>query len=237
MLGPVLEKLAAEQEENWQLVKVNSDEHPELSSKYGIRGIPAVKLFVDGEVADEFTGALPESTVRQWLEKALPSENKARVAEAKEFILAGDPETAENLLRTVLEEEPTNVRANALLAEMVVFTSPEEATTLAGRAASVEPSFIHMAEAVKTIARLLSLANRPDELPDEPGHTAYLEALSALTERDFEQAIALFINVIQTNRFYDDDGARKACVALFTLLGSDHDVTGKYRRTFDRALY
>jgi len=72
VLGPTIEKLARESGGAWRLVKVNTDGQPELSQQYGIRGIPAVKLFVDGAVAAEFTGALPEPAIRQWLEENLP---------------------------------------------------------------------------------------------------------------------------------------------------------------------
>ncbi|GIV59860.1 MAG: hypothetical protein KatS3mg043_0949 [Rhodothermaceae bacterium] len=54
-------------------MKVNTDRHPELSMRYGVRGIPAVKLFVDGEVRGEFVGALPEPAVRRWLDEHLPA--------------------------------------------------------------------------------------------------------------------------------------------------------------------
>ena len=72
VLGPTLEKLAKESQGQWRLVKINADTFPGLTQRYGVRGIPAVKLFVDGVVKDEFVGALPEHAVRQWLDKALP---------------------------------------------------------------------------------------------------------------------------------------------------------------------
>ena len=77
ILGPTLEKLAKESGGRWRLVKINSDTFPDLAQRYGIRGIPAVKLFVDGAVKDEFVGALPEPAVRQWLDRALPSSQNA----------------------------------------------------------------------------------------------------------------------------------------------------------------
>ena len=72
-LGPTMEKLARESDGAWPLVKINTDAHPALSQRFEIRGIPAVKLFVVGTVAAEFTGALPEAEVRRWLDAHLPA--------------------------------------------------------------------------------------------------------------------------------------------------------------------
>jgi putative thioredoxin len=72
MLGPILEKLEKEANDAWKLVKINTDLHPDLSRQYQIQGIPAVKLFVDGQVTAEFAGALPEPHVRAWLNEHLP---------------------------------------------------------------------------------------------------------------------------------------------------------------------
>jgi putative thioredoxin len=73
VLGPTIEKLARESGGAWRLVKINTDKHPALMQRYGVRGIPAVKLFVGGEVTAEFTGALPEPQLRRWLGEHLPA--------------------------------------------------------------------------------------------------------------------------------------------------------------------
>ncbi len=75
ILGPTLEKLAHESQGAWRLVKINTDTNPEVARHFGIRGIPAVKLFVDGEVVNEFVGALPEHAVRRWLAESMPASN------------------------------------------------------------------------------------------------------------------------------------------------------------------
>ncbi len=74
VLSPVLEKLARESKGAWRLVKINTDKHPEIARRYNIRGIPAVKLFVDGDVKDEFVGARPEPEVRRWLRSHVSSD-------------------------------------------------------------------------------------------------------------------------------------------------------------------
>lgn len=71
VLGPTLKKLAKESAGAWRLVKINTDAHPQLARRFHVRGIPAVKLFIDGEVVDEFTGAMPEHAVRRWLDDAI----------------------------------------------------------------------------------------------------------------------------------------------------------------------
>ena len=235
VLGPVLERLAGQSNGDWKLAKLNTDENPDISRSYGIRGIPSVKLFVDGAVVDEFTGALPEYAVKQWLEKALPSENKKRVEQAETEMSAGNEEEAKRLLRVVLKEEPENPKARILMARLMVFDEPESAAELVSAGVFAGPGFILIEEAVKTVARLLSISD--GELPEGEGRSAYEEAISALKRKDLEPALEKFIDVIQSDRYYDDDGARKACVALFTLLGNEHPAVRKYRRTFDMVLY
>ncbi|MFB3132072.1 MAG: tetratricopeptide repeat protein [Rhodothermales bacterium] len=235
-LGPVLEKLARENDKAWMLAKVNTDEHPELSMEYGIRGIPAVKLFVEGQVVNEFTGALPEFTVRKWLDEALPSETKKHLAQAEAALNTNRSDIAERLLRQVLAEEPDHPKARMLLAQLLAFNDPAEASALA-QGAVTERGFVQIQQAIETVAHLKHLKDHPDDLPDEDGKALYLTALEALLRRDFDTALTHLIEILQKNRYYDDDGARKAGIAIFTLLGPDHSVTRKHRRTFDMWLY
>ena len=235
-LSPVLESLAEENDE-WTLVKVNVDENQEAAQAYGVRGIPAVKLFVAGEVEAEFTGAKPKHAVEQWLEENLPSESKSRIEKATQALEEGNHDEAEHLLWPVLEEDPEHDEAQVLMARALAFKDPTRAQVLAESADVADPTLRQIRDAVQTLARLLELKEDGSSLPDGEVRDSYAAAIDALADQEFDEALNHFIDVVRTDRDYDDDGARKACIALFTLLGEKHPTTQEHRRTFDMALY
>lgn len=233
ILGPVLERVAEDQAGRFELVKVNTDENPELSMQYGIRGIPAVKLFVDGEVVNEFTGALPEHAVRAWLDEAIPSETRARFADAGRLFFAGDHDAARELLKRIVADEPDNSDATVLLAATNVWRDPGTSVSAVETLEIVDPTYLQVADSIRQIAASLSA----QELPDGPGKDPVSSAIAALKESRFESAMESLIRALTIDRYYDDDHARKLGVSVFTLLGTQHPVTRKQRRAFDMALY
>jgi putative thioredoxin len=237
-LGPVLEKLAGEAGGRWRLAKVDTDKHREAAAGYGIRSIPNVKLFVDGQPVSEFVGALPEQAVREWLAEALPGPGADRVRHARELMEGADPadlDEARQILAEVLEAEPGNIEAKLLAAEAAVFTDPSAASELLE---GIDPGSPHRerAAAIGEIARLLGRRESPEDLGDSPLRRAYLDAIEALARRDWEASLAGFIEVVAGDRSLDDDGARRACIAIFTLLGDDAEITRQYRRAFSSAV-
>ncbi len=235
ILGPILERLAQEANGQWQLAKVNTEEHPEVAMEYGIRSIPNVKLFVDGKVAGEFVGALPEAMVRQWLKKFVPGRYQKQLAQAEQLLVRGENDRAQKILENILNSDPQNVEGRILLARTILFREPQQAARLVENID--EPRHSEMIEAIRTVARLASLHLEPDALPASDVRETYREAIRALLARDFERALQSFITVIRTDRYYDDDGSRKACIAIFKLLGEEHEITKEYRREFSSALY
>ena len=237
VLGPALEELASTNGHRWKLVKVNTDEYPELSMQYGIRGIPAVKMFIDGKVADEFTGALPKHAVEQWLSRALPTKSQSLVDEARETLGAGRVEEARRRLDQALKEDPGNTLAALVMAQILLFEEPAEAQRLVEGVEIVDPVLTQVADGIVIIARLLSMDPPYDALPEGDGKKSYVAAIDALRGRDREGALEAFIDVIGKDRYYDDDGARKACLALFNMLGAENPVTKLYRPRFNMVLY
>jgi putative thioredoxin len=228
VLGPVLEKLDAETDA-WDLVKVDTEANPALAQRMGIRGIPAVKLFVDGERTAEFTGALPEPAIRRWLDDHLPSPQKERLARADALLAEGNTDEARTLLEDALRDAPDDADLRLRLARLVAFDTPDRAADL------VEGQYTPQAEAVRDLARFLSL--NADALPEAPVRDDYLAAADALRDDDVDTALDKLISVIQRDRSFDEDGARRAAVATFLLLGEDDPVVQKHRPAFNRSLY
>src|SRR5512143_1403184 len=108
-LKPILEKLAAEYGGKFLLAKINSDENQELAARYAVRGIPSVKAFVDGEVVDEFSGALPEGEVRTFLDRLVPSPADELRQHAAAARMAGDIAGALKVLGEASKIDPAHI--------------------------------------------------------------------------------------------------------------------------------
>jgi putative thioredoxin len=235
VLGPVLERLAGQSDGKWMLAKVDTEELVEVAQKHQIQSIPCVKLFVDGKVVNEFVGALPEYQVQRWLQTAIPSKLRAQLEQAEAFLFAGNRAAAEALLEPLVAAEPGDVYARILLARSIVFKDPGKAA--ASIANIEEPKYSDVQSAIRTFARLHALVHNTNGLPESATRTLYLAAIQSLVAKNFDTAVGQFIDIIRQDRYYDDDGARKACIALFKLLGEENEVTQKHRRDFSSALY
>jgi putative thioredoxin len=236
VLGPILERLAEQAKDQWVLVKLNTEENPQFVSQYGVQGIPNVKLFVDGEVVDEFVGALPEEMIVQWLRKALPSKYRDQIKKAQQLLLEGNLRKAQKVLQKVIEAEPGNHQARVLLARSYLSTDHQKAGELTSNV-TADSEYYDIAEAIRTFSALLTLRDQPDTLPESKVKSQYLTAIDELWSEHFDTALEGFIEVIRRNRSYDDEGAKKACIAIFKFLGDEHEITQQYRREFSSVLY
>lgn len=235
-LGPTLERLAREADGEWTLAKVDTEIHRDAAVQYGIRSIPNVKLFVDGNVVNEFVGALPEASVRAWLRKAIPDKHAKTLDQAEALLRKNELEKARRLTEGVLNFSPVHPRALLLLAKTFLMEDSERASNIL--ASIDEMSEYHdAAERLRTIAEFYSKATTPETLPDSSAKQLYLTAIGALRKNDFDAALENFIQVIREDRYYNDDGARKACLAIFSFLGEEHEITMRHRRDFNSALY
>jgi len=234
MIGPILEQLAEENKESWVLAKVDTDKNQQTATEYGVRGIPNVKLFRNGEVINEFTGALPESAIKEWLKKSIPSKFADQIEHAKIILKNGDILTAKAILEDIHKGDINNSEVKVLLARILLFENPKEAKKLIE---NVDGNLenIELAEAISTINELLT--RDVNSFPEATIREKYLSAIEILKKQDFDSALSKFIEIIREDRSYDDDGARKACIAIFKFLGEENEISLKHRRDFGSALY
>ena len=236
VLGPVLEKLAETSGSRWALAKLDTESFPEISARYGIRSIPNVKLFVDGEVKDEFVGALPEPQVVEWLRKALPSKYRVQLESARQLLSENRSSEARDLLRQVVAAESDNETAVVMLARTFLGDDPQQAAETVESIGLGSEKF-EEAGAIKTLSNVFSGTEVQDTLPQDPVKELYLSAIGKARSSDFTGALDGFIDVVAKNRYYDDDGSREACVAILKLMEDDDRETKSYRQALNSALY
>jgi len=244
VLGPVLEKLAEEYGGEFLLAKLNVDENPNLAGLFGIQGIPAVKLFADGELASEFTGALPEPMLREFLSKFLPSASDKQAQEAQALEQSGKTAEAKALYQAILESDPSHAKSLLGLGRIAMNEGDNEAAMKYFDKISLVAD--ERKEADRLIARinLQGSAKQNDaalreKVQAEPNNlAARFELSQALAGQEkYQEALSEFLAIVKKDRNFQDDGARKAMIQIFEVLGSDDPLTDKYRSELAKVLF
>lgn len=232
MLSPVLDQLAEEQKDRWELVKINTEEQPDIAQAYKIMSIPNVKLFHNGAVVAEFAGALPKTQIERWLDEHLPDPVGDELKTLLASLQSMTPDQAVASLRKFVAANPGHKEAEMALAKLLAIAEPEEALALVENIHLGDPQY-EDAEDVRTLAELMTL--KPENGAPVMQHLS--EAQAALKAGDNETAIQKIIAAIIADKSYHNDLPRRAAIALFHTWGEDNELTRKYRRQFSMALY
>jgi putative thioredoxin len=159
-LSPVLEKLARDGEGRFIIAKVNTDENPRFAGEFGVRGIPAVFAVKAGEVVDSFTGALPEPSVRMFLDKVAPSPVEGMARAGLAMLMARKDDAAAKAFETVRALKPTDPRALLGLAVVAARAGRvDDAQVLLSSVTTVPPALASLAAEVRT--RLKAVGDNP----------------------------------------------------------------------------
>jgi len=240
-LKPILEKLAAEYGGRFLLAKVNSDDNQELAERYGVRGIPNVKAFVNGEPFDAFSGALPEGEVRAFLDRLIPSPAEELRAQAAGLRLAGDLTAALQTLAEASKIDPNHIGVRLDAAEIMLDLgeADEGRRLLASVADDADP-------------RVAQLKARLRFMGVEGEDVAAFTARVAANENDLEARLKLanllvaagqheagmdqLLEIVRRDRGFEDDIGRKTLLSVFDLLGGG-ELLSRYRRMLASALH
>ena len=229
-LSPVLERLAEEFGGRFLLAKVDTDANPRLAQALRVQGIPAVKAVVQGQLIGEFTGALPEAEVRQWLTELITlaenefgmtgPENAAPLPAppldpllqaAYTALEADDLDGAARALQNLLADQPAHAEAKVMLAQV----------ELMRRTASVDPAAV-----------LATAKGAPD---DVEAQCSAADVLMASGHPD--EAFVVLLDAVRRFSGADRDRARLLLIEYFELLGNDHPAVPKARQRLAGLLF
>ena len=239
-LKPILEKLAEEYQGKFILAKVNSDENQNLAVQFGVRGIPSVKAVYNGKIINEFSGALPESSVREFLDKVIPNESEIKRQEAMTSYETGDINAALALLDEAIRLDDSNHIAKINKATLLLETQD---TQSAKDMIQQLPANVQQEESVKELLTKIDWSERSSDLPDkqtlqkqiaedDSNLQARLDlANHYINEQSYEAAFELLFDVIKKDRNFGDDIARKTVLSVFTLIGPQDPRVRAARKT------
>jgi putative thioredoxin len=249
-LTPVLEKAVKAAKGKVKLVKMDIERHPSIPAQMGIQSIPAVIAFVNGQPADGFMGALPETQVIAFLERLtkdrIGGEAKDLLSAADAALAAGDAAGAAEFYAQILAEDGSNVQALAGLTRchvqtgaldharqtlaMVPAAKQNDAAVAAARAA------LELAEQAKTVGPIGELEQKVAANPAD--HQARFDLALALNSKDRRlDALEHLLAIVKRDRKWNDDGARKQLVQFFDAWGPTDEATVEGRKRLSSVLF
>ncbi len=244
MLTPVLEELAAKYQGRVLLAKLNVDQAPNLSARYQIQGIPAVKIFKDGEIAQEFVGVQPPAEVEKILREIIPSQEDSQVEEAHRLLAGGRWEEAARLYEEVLKAEPDNSPANLGLGIIAFHQARwEEAEE---HLLKVESDTAGTEDLDAMLARIYfeklpppdlsaateKLKNNPRDLP-----ALYNVALTYARGGEYEKALDQLLSILEADREFSGGAAKESYLKLLDIIGRGSEAGKKYARRLSMILF
>lgn len=244
VLGPILERLANEAQGKFILAKLDVDQSPRHAQAFGVRGIPTVIAFRDGKLVAEFSGALPEESVREFLKKVIPSEADANVARA-DARRKEDPDAAEALYREALSAEAAHPRAAVGLAEILVARGEiAEASTLVDPLLPAGPlgdRIAHLQSEIKFRRQKPETSEgdlrRRIAETDKAGPLLLDLGKLLAAEKRYPEALEVLQQAAQVDRKLAEGEAKELMVEIFHAIGVRSPLADEYRTKLTRLLY
>ena len=244
-LMPVLTKLAEEYQGAFKLAKVNIDEQQQLAAQFGVRSVPTVKVVKNGQIVDEFMGAIPESQIRALLAKHLTRQSDVLMQQAYEQFIDGDKQALDAMIE-IANADPANHQARLLLVDALL---REKRHDDAKAILQALPDEIRTKPDVAGILARLTAMEQAQDLPDmntllksvadNPGDYAAREQLSThyVLQANYEAAMEQLLEIMRRDRSYGEDAGRKGLIKIFEMLGGSGELITRYRQKMASLLY
>ncbi len=247
-LTPILEKVVKAAKGAVRLVKMNTDEYPDVAAQLGVQSIPAVFAFKNGQPVDGFMGALPESQVRAFIQRVMGPDagGEAGIEEAQAAFDAGDVGGAAALFAAILQSDPENADAIGGLAKCYIQTGD---LSRAEQTLALVPPAKQTSESYRSAKAALDLAKKAGTKSDIKGLEQAVIANPMDWDSRFKLAIALnarnqrreamdhLIEIVRKDRAWNDDAARKQLVEFFDAWGPKDPLTLEGRQRLSSLLF
>lgn len=251
-LTPLLEKLVKQYGGKVKLVKINVDENQDLAMQFRVQSIPAVYGFKGGRPVDGFMGALPESQLKQFIERLTGgggSPLDEAILEAEAFATEGNHEDALAIYKEVLAQDPSHVKALAGALRAYLATGQDD---IAKQVLDGLPDAMKNAPDIVGVQAALDLKAQSAQVGDG-AELAALEAKVAADPKDMqsrldlavarygtgqrEQAMDDLLEMVRKDRKWNEEAARKQLVKFFEALGPADPLTVQGRRKLSSILF
>lgn len=245
VLMPILEKLAAEYENDVILVRVNVDEQQMLSAQFGVRSLPTVMFLKDGQPVDGFMGAQPESAVRELFDKHLPKPWDSALIQAQALIADGKFTDALPVLREAYSQSQERVDIALVLAEtMIELGRSDEAEQILDGVSMVDQNADY-----ERLRALLTLKQEAAQTPElkaliasheanpEDKEIAYQLALQYSQNGQQKEALELLMGILRKDLGFQEGAAKTAMMDIIAALGKGDPLAVEYQRKVYTLLY
>jgi putative thioredoxin len=236
ILGPLLERLAQEAAGGFRLAKINVDENPGLARRYNVSSIPMVKAFRDGQVVSEFTGALPEPRIRDFLRALAPSPMDLLLEKGYGLIEMKQWGNAEKVFSEYLAEYPNHSGAMLGLVKSILLQGRGQEAIQLIRKFPDGKNFTR-AESLLPLASALTRYQAGETYSEDPLEAAYLNALRLIARGNHAAAMDGLLDVLRQNKHFRDGEVRRVMVGIFELLGDENPLTQQYRSELAMVLF
>ncbi|MDI9220825.1 co-chaperone YbbN [Pantoea sp. EA-12] len=244
-LTPVLERLAQEYAGQFILASLDCDKEQRVAAQFGLRSIPTVYLFQNGQPVDGFQGPQPEEAIRALLQKVLPREEELKAQQAMQLLDEGKPLDALPLLKDAWQLSNQNSEIGFLLAEVLItLNRSEEAETVLAVVPLQDQdtryqSLVSQIELLKQAADTPEIQQLQEQLTSEPAN-AELAAKLALQLHQVgrnEEALDLLFSFLKSDLSAGEGQVRKMFQEILAALGTGDALATRYRRQLYSLLY